>query len=180
MIKGILHLLPPAYYIYFPGKAVQIVAGIHAHSTTTDAMSEKFSGGTIANGGKGDEYIMSVLGEMDHYLLTPKGKLIRRDKNWYRDYQTAFYNKNGKFEFGPGFVDAHRTNDDLLPMTSTEADDPTLEGKATYPWIETALPKDLKPTRPKSQSNAPTPNCIGCYEEAPLWLKKSGTFGSTK
>jgi hypothetical protein len=159
---------------------VEIVAGIHAHSTTTDDMAEKFSGGTIANGGKGDEYIMTILDEMDHYLLTPKGILLRRDKDIYRDYKTAVYNKNGKFEWAGGFMGPHASNDDLLPMTSTEADDPTLNGKVTHSWIETSLPPDLQPTRPKSQSNAPTRNCIGCYEEIPSWLKKSGTLDSPK
>jgi hypothetical protein len=133
-------------------------------------MSEQFSKGTIANGGKGDEYIMTVLDEMDHYLLTPSGVLKRRDKDGYGTPVTA-YMKKGIFKIGPGFDGPHNGNDDFLPMTSTEADDPTLPGKVSYPWNERSLPTDMKPILPPGRK-PPTPNCLGCYEEVPIWLRK--------
>jgi hypothetical protein len=132
-------------------------------------MSEQFSNGTIANGGKGDQYIMTVLDEMDHYLLTPKGYLKHRLGD--NDILTATINGKGNFQIAGGFDGPHKVNDDFLPMTSTEADDPTVGGTVSYPWNEKSLPKDLKPTLPPGRK-PPTPNCFGCYEEVPIWLRK--------
>jgi len=145
----------------------EVTAAIHNHPAG-DALSEQFSPETIENGGKGDEYIMSEIDDIDYYLLTPSGKLIERDNTSYpsstTEYLGRFDENTGRFTPG-GKLNGINEND-LFPI-APEKDDPVKPGNIHIPWSPNALPPDLRPDADRNRS----PRCLGCYVDPPEWLK---------
>ncbi len=144
----------------------EVVADIHLHPSG-DALAEYFSQNTIANGGKGDEYIMTNIDEIDYYLLTPLGKLIERTKGGTDAFIGQFNMETGDFTRGGALIVNGITDNDLLPI-APNPDDPLKQGSITLPWDNDKLPKDLQP---KQKSDIDKPKCIGCYDKPPPWFK---------
>jgi len=150
------HVLPK-------GVEGEVTADIHSHPAG-DVLSEDFSKGTIANGGKGDDYIMNAIDEIDYYLLTPSGILLELDHNTNYTYTLGQFDDDNKFH-KTNFLKSEGINDKDLSPILPENDDPFKSGHIIHPWDDKKLPPDLKPNR------NPNKICIGCYTDPPSWLK---------
>jgi hypothetical protein len=147
------HVLPT-------GEDVLVTAAIHSHPAG-DVLSEDFSGPTIANGEKGDKYIMTEIDDIDYYLLTPSGALIEFDQE--TTVLIGNFDDNNHFTRGYLLKTEGISDKDLNPV-APDKDDPIAPGVVHIPWDPKKLPDDLKP-RPQKPHNS---YCIGCDGPLPI------------
>ena len=132
-----------------PSGEVEVTADIHTHTSGNGyANQETWSKSTIAQ--RGDQYINEELDQMDHYLVTPRGKVIVQRQDAQTDELVAFVNSKGNLEVNWKALIGPK---DVGPVNDKN---PIRQGKTKFPWIWDNLPKDLLPaSRQKSRSDNP-------------------------
>jgi RHS repeat-associated protein len=156
---------PPTSYRHRLPKGIQgaVVAHIHSHPAG-DGFSMDFSKKVIANGNKGDEYVMEKVDEIDYYLLNPKGQLIKQDnENGTRPFIGSF-NENNKFS--PGYTMEKVPEQDLHPVALAPGN-AVKSGNISIPWDNNKLPADLKNNIDPVHLTPPQLHCLGCNTQLP-------------
>ncbi|MBX9734585.1 MAG: RHS repeat-associated core domain-containing protein [Chitinophagaceae bacterium] len=121
-----------------PKGNVEVVADIHSHTVGNGfANQETWSKTTIAQ--KGDQYINEELDEMDHYLLTAKGKVKAQRQDGNVDDVIGFINDKGNLEVNWSSIVGPK---DVGPVNDN---DPIRPGDPKFPWRWSNLPNDLLP-----------------------------------